>query len=193
MADISQIKITGLNNNNPYDIVDANAARANDLGGLKFAQGNNHELLVTHENNTITAATNSTLADIADAIGDLADAWEAAVTSAPTPDDSDTSSGVFVCTVTYNSNTRTATLGATSEEIYSKLTDGIPVIAYETLYGEAAGGGEMTSHYLCLGAECEINTEGITFYFMSAFSQGESLEFYAATSSSYPTYTQPNL
>lgn len=80
MANISKIKINGLNNNNAYDIVDSTAARAADLGGLSFSLNNTtNALQLTHNGNLITAATNTTLAEIATVIGELADAWEAAV------------------------------------------------------------------------------------------------------------------
>lgn len=78
MANISKIKIL---NGTEYNLVDSAAARAADLGGLSFSLSNNDALLVTHSNNTITAATNTTLGEISTAIGGLADAWHAVATS----------------------------------------------------------------------------------------------------------------
>ena len=49
--------------------------------GITFNLNNNDALLVTYDNTTITAATDTTLASIATAVGDLADLWEEAATA----------------------------------------------------------------------------------------------------------------
>lgn len=73
MADISKIRII---DGTTYDLLDPEAAREAVLGGLKFSLDNLNKLLISKNNTTITAASNTTLAELAEAVDDLAELWE---------------------------------------------------------------------------------------------------------------------
>ena len=77
MADISQIKIT---NGITYNLLDAEAAREAALDGLKFFLDSPNKLLIAKGSASITAASDTALAEISLAVGELADLWETAVT-----------------------------------------------------------------------------------------------------------------
>lgn len=176
MANISKIKIL---NGTTYDLIDPNAARASDLGGISFALSNANALLVTHENNSITAATNTTLTDISDAIGDLADIWEAAVTGESGSDtDTETSAGNNVISAeVLRDNQDNPYINLKAGEIIEAINNGKMVAITTT----AMGGIAAASHV----AFVDSVSSGYAFW-IDGF---DSVQFTAADANSYPTNT----